>query len=115
MFDPSKFCPTESPDLIGGVGGNPSADKFVAEFGDKWRRTPIKGVWFIKSNQRDVIVTIRGDEMALYLCSWDYFKAHWYDGIDAMYFETGEFKHRYLSILKRLRELEGVGFPTFDQ
>jgi len=115
MFDPSKFCPTESPDLIGGVGGNPSADKFVAEFGDKWRRTPIKGVWFIKSNQRDVIVTIRGDEMALYLCTWDYFKDHWHDGIDAIYFETGEFKHRYLSILKRLRALEGVGFPTFDQ
>lgn len=57
-------APPTAPILIGGVGQGGPVDAFVARFGTSWKRTPVKGVWFIGAP--GVQFTLRGEEVAYY-------------------------------------------------
>ena len=54
----------EPPTLIGGIGQGGQTERFVVKFGTAWKRTPIKGVYFIAADGCQF--TLRGDDCAWY-------------------------------------------------
>lgn len=56
--------PPETPILIGGIGQGGPVDAFVARFGTTWKKTPIKGVFFIGVSGCQF--TLRDDDVAWY-------------------------------------------------
>lgn len=95
------------PNLVGGLGGNERVAAFVAEFGDRWLRTPVKGVWACGSQTRPISFTRAkdGSSFAMYPHSIEEFKtlfgADGYVGSgEVVYMDVDDrFKWDYLQLL----------------
>ena len=72
------------------------AKTFVDRFGERWKRTPKKGVWYLASNGVQFTIVRRGDNRGWDLAFYPYeseaaFKAAFEEGThvgNAVYFET---------------------------
>lgn len=61
--------PTQTPPLVGGLGQGGDMDKFVELFGERWKKTPVKGVWCLARDGAQftmVLLAERGMDFAHY-------------------------------------------------
>lgn len=56
--------PAMAPTLVGGLGQGGSMDIFATKFGNTWKKTSVKGVFFIAIDGCQF--TLRGDDCAWY-------------------------------------------------
>lgn len=47
------------PGLVGGLGQGGLMDQFATEFGNRWKKTPIKGTYFIAGRSKNIQFTTR--------------------------------------------------------
>lgn len=63
LVDLVKFVAAEErPILIGGIGQGGAADALVKRFGDRWRKTPVKGCWCLESDGLQFTMVRMGDQ-----------------------------------------------------